>query len=164
MKNKCHCYHTQKKTRYTYNQCTGSPIPHDIEVGVCWGTKETDECNCGGDETKCNFYPEVREKAMADIGEDNLIVTYDCCSPDAPTLCIARKEGNKVRILNTIQGEEAFGMYHYLTGDAYLIGKEIIRCRDCDVPHNKWTGCPKLNGLVTPPDFYCAFAEPKEKK
>ena len=106
MKNKCHCYHTQKKTRYTYNQCTGSPIPHDIEVGVCWGTKETDECNCGGDETKCNFYPEVREKAMADIGEDNLIVTYDCCSPDAPTLCIARKEGNKVRILNTIQGEE----------------------------------------------------------
>lgn len=33
----------------------------------------------------------------------------------------------------------------------------VIRCRDCDVPHNKWTGCPKLNGLVPPDDFYCAF-------
>ena len=35
----------------------------------------------------------------------------------------------------------------------------VIRCRDCAVPHNKWTGCPKLNGLVPPDDFYCAFGE-----
>ena len=38
---------------------------------------------------------------------------------------------------------------------------EVVRCKDCDVPHNKWTGCPKLGGLVTPPDFYCAFGYPK---
>ena len=62
MKNKCNCYHTQKKLRYTYHPLTGSPIPHDIEVGVCWGTKETEECNCGGDMTQCDFYPEVRKK------------------------------------------------------------------------------------------------------
>ena len=67
MKKKCDCYHTQQKTRYTYNQFTGSPIPHDVEVGVCWGTKETDECNCGGDETKCDFYPEVRVKAKKEL-------------------------------------------------------------------------------------------------
>ena len=36
---------------------------------------------------------------------------------------------------------------------------EVVRCKDCKVPHNKWTGCPKLGGLVTPPDFYCAFGE-----
>lgn len=40
---------------------------------------------------------------------------------------------------------------------------EVIHCKDCGVPHNKWTGCPKLNGLVTHPDFYCACAEPKMK-
>lgn len=34
---------------------------------------------------------------------------------------------------------------------------EIVRCKDCYIPHNKWTGCPMLGGLVTPPDFYCAF-------
>lgn len=36
---------------------------------------------------------------------------------------------------------------------------DIVRCKDCAVPHNRWTGCPKLNGLVTPSDFYCAFGE-----
>ena len=60
---KCKCYHTQNKLRYTYDPITGSPIPHDIEIGVCWGTKECDECRCGGDESKCDFYPEVRAKA-----------------------------------------------------------------------------------------------------
>lgn len=39
---------------------------------------------------------------------------------------------------------------------------QIVRCKDCAVPHNKWTGCPKLNGLVTPQDFYCSFAESVE--
>ena len=39
---------------------------------------------------------------------------------------------------------------------------EVVRGRDCAVPHNKYTGCPELNGLVTPPDFYCPFGERKD--
>lgn len=39
---------------------------------------------------------------------------------------------------------------------------EVVRCKACAVPHNKWTGCPKLNGLVPPPDFYCAYGERRE--
>lgn len=35
--------------------------------------------------------------------------------------------------------------------------REVVFCKNCTVPHNEWTGCPKLNGLVTPPDFYCGF-------
>ena len=31
--------------------------------GVCLGTKEVDRCNCGGDESKCDFYPEKRKVA-----------------------------------------------------------------------------------------------------
>ena len=38
----------------------------------------------------------------------------------------------------------------------------VVRCKDCAVPHNMYTGCPKLNGLVTPPDFYCPFGERKD--
>ena len=38
----------------------------------------------------------------------------------------------------------------------------VVRCKDCAVPHNKYTGCPKLNGLVTPPDFCCPFGERKD--
>ena len=39
---------------------------------------------------------------------------------------------------------------------------KVVRCRDCAVPHNKYTGCPELNGLVTPSDFYCPFGERKK--
>lgn len=40
---------------------------------------------------------------------------------------------------------------------------EVVRCKDCAVPHNQWTGCPKLNGLVTPPDFYCGYGERRKE-
>ena len=38
---------------------------------------------------------------------------------------------------------------------------EVVRCFECDVPHNKFTGCPKLNGLIPPPNYYCAGGERK---
>lgn len=34
------------------------------KVGICNGTKERDRCYCEGYETKCDFYPEVRERAF----------------------------------------------------------------------------------------------------
>lgn len=40
---------------------------------------------------------------------------------------------------------------------------EVVHCRDCEVPHNRYTGCPMLNGLVTPPDFYCPFWGRKDR-
>lgn len=40
---------------------------------------------------------------------------------------------------------------------------EMVRCKNCAVPHNRWTGCPKLNGLVTPPDFYCSYGERRKE-
>ena len=67
------------------------------------------------------------------------------------------------------QGISHPNAYH-LTNYATLILREaptvdavpVVRCRDCAVPHNKYTGCPELNGLVTPPDFYCPFGERKD--
>lgn len=40
---------------------------------------------------------------------------------------------------------------------------EVVRCKDCDVPHNSWTGCPNLDGIIRPPDFYCARGERKQE-
>ena len=34
---------------------------NETKYGVCLGTKEVDRCNCGGDEFKCDFYPEKRK-------------------------------------------------------------------------------------------------------
>lgn len=32
-------------------------------IGRCLGTKEIELCNCGGDESKCDFYPDKRKKS-----------------------------------------------------------------------------------------------------
>lgn len=42
---KCDCYHIE------------NGIP------VCWGTKETEHCSCGGNSSKCDFYEYKRERA-----------------------------------------------------------------------------------------------------
>ena len=63
---KCDCYHIQTKRQYTYNSITSNPIGHDVDIGVCWGVNEIEECSCGGDRTKCDFYPEICHKAQKD--------------------------------------------------------------------------------------------------
>ncbi len=57
------------------------------------------------------------------------------------------------------------GQYDQGYYNGYNVAKsEIVRCKDCAVPHNKWTGCPHLNGLIPPPDHYCAKGERKEQE
>ena len=100
--NKCKCYHTQNKLRYTYNPITGSPIPHDIEVGVCWGTRECDECRCEGDETKCDFYPEIRAKAKKEEYNSWVVTERGCvitCSNCNERLEMCYPDGTEVRWL-----------------------------------------------------------------
>ena len=40
-----------------YIDCLGESF------GRCLGTKEIEACDCGGDESKCDFYPERRKKS-----------------------------------------------------------------------------------------------------
>lgn len=65
--NKCDCYHIQPTIKYKYNPITGDPILFTAQEGVCWGTKEMEICSCGGDRTKCDFYPNVRERALEEM-------------------------------------------------------------------------------------------------
>lgn len=53
----CKCYETRLEPIET-----NSIFRH--AYGVCLGTKEQDRCNCGADESKCDFYPEKRKAAM----------------------------------------------------------------------------------------------------
>ncbi len=41
---------------------------------------------------------------------------------------------------------------------------EVVRCSDCAVPHNRWAGCPNLNGMIPPPNFYCARGERRKNE
>lgn len=57
---KCDCYHKAEKIVFW----PPDEAPMTVDTGSCWGTRERDECSCGGNRTKCDFYPEVREKAL----------------------------------------------------------------------------------------------------
>lgn len=57
----CNCYHDD--------------INWLNQRGVCWGTKECEPCSCKGNELKCDFYPEVIEKAK--VREDFKRATKD---------------------------------------------------------------------------------------
>lgn len=58
--NKCDCYCVDE-------QIIGWHTPVDPKtktVSRCNGTKERDVCSCGGDRTKCDFYPDVRQRSL----------------------------------------------------------------------------------------------------
>ena len=42
----------------------------------CYGTKECEYCNCGGDESKCDFYPEKRKENKNTMKYDIKIGDY----------------------------------------------------------------------------------------
>jgi hypothetical protein len=48
------------------------------EVGTCWGTAERDACSCGGDKSKCDFYPSVRKE------EKKPVTNYDSLVRKSP--------------------------------------------------------------------------------
>lgn len=75
------------------------------------------------------------------------------------TICNLEKDMHNPSIIAV----EALAMALNITIEEY-IGSEIdcvhvVRCKNCAVPHNENTGCPKLLGLVTPPYFYCPYGE-----
>lgn len=58
---KCESYHTRE--RYIYDPYI-TTMKHTIVEGICYGTKEQETCHCEGNKCYCDFYPEVREKAL----------------------------------------------------------------------------------------------------
>ena len=78
---KCSSYHDAHKNIFTYDKFTGNCDGcYSVPVGVCWGTKECEECHCGGDKSKCDFYPEVRENAKTD--DAITVETYEAMFKD----------------------------------------------------------------------------------
>ncbi|MDD5980166.1 MAG: hypothetical protein PUC23_03540 [bacterium] len=72
---------------------------------------------------------------------DCLIVGYDYSS-DGNALTIAREENGRVRVLNTIQGDVAFAVYHLLVGNGIIkenkTAEEIMFQLKCIKEHLKF--------------------------
>ena len=61
---KCDCYQEGIRPEPRYSQYTGQYVKSvNVKYSYCNGTKEREDCSCGGDCDKCDFYPEIRKKA-----------------------------------------------------------------------------------------------------
>ena len=98
---KCSCYCVKKIKQSCVSQITGMPFWYDVEVSYCNGTKERDECLCGGDETKCDFYLEVRERAKKEP-KGNSIKAYE----------LLNKFKENLFATEFVSDEEASMLYH----------------------------------------------------
>lgn len=56
----CDCYEEKSVWRYQYEPILRRTLSKKITISVCNGTRECEECKCGGDRKKCDFYEEVR--------------------------------------------------------------------------------------------------------
>lgn len=87
---KCDCYKVIERQYFSY--------PDSIYIyetkDICKGTKEMEECSCGGDRRKCDFYPEIREMAKSKIRVEDAITYYkhgiDCDIFSEPVTTYAR--------------------------------------------------------------------------
>lgn len=61
----CTCYHAERN--------------FIGKIGVCWGTKECEACSCGGDESKCDFYPDKRKRKEIEMDRDNVLKSIGAC-------------------------------------------------------------------------------------
>lgn len=58
---RCNCWEERIEYKPLHNMIGNPDVA--IPYGVCLGTKEVDRCDCKGDESKCDFYPEKRKVA-----------------------------------------------------------------------------------------------------
>ncbi|MPM00592.1 hypothetical protein SDC9_46819 [bioreactor metagenome] len=108
---KCNAYHTRKRNRYldptTVAHLTGKWPENngtiEEEYGVCYGTKECDECSCGGDRVRCDFYPKVSLKSrVLESCETRLIQAKDNLLYSKGNDDTLRKKRNQVEVCEYI--------------------------------------------------------------
>lgn len=74
---------------------------------------------------------------------------------------LKRTFASGIRVYNGMSS--IYDVIHNIENEPTADVEEVVRCKDCNIPHNKWTGCPKLNGLIPPPNFFCGYGERRKK-
>lgn len=139
---KCDCYCVEE-------QIIGWHTPVDPKITTvykCNGTRERDTCSCGGDRTKCDFYPEVREKALPKFGE------WISVEDELPKSCDKDPDWSETVLFRITQGHIHSG-YRYKgrtqisfydddwTSPYWLDESENLSFEDEDVTH--WMPLPE---------------------
>ena len=93
---------------------------------------------------------------------DELIIAYDNYLSDVPALIVARKDKHDMTILKQVQGNEAFGIYHYLTGGADLKSAREIPMEHHHTVVNKCSGGEKVRTSICPNCLGCIMTVEEE--
>lgn len=108
---KCHCYHEYEEAKYLTEFERGVHFANTGEliesvkktVGRCWGTKECDICNCKGDESKCDFYPEKRKKK-----EKSLLDLYVLCDKNRKYFLVSINDYEEIASVTNIFNKKEY--------------------------------------------------------
>ena len=113
---KCDCYREGIKAEPRYSQYTRAYVGAvDVKYEYCTGTKELDECSCGGDRTKCDFYPEIREEA---IKEEKFLENINPYFDEDGTIWFKAIDGISIRITNEdLYFIDKYGNETYIKGN-----------------------------------------------
>lgn len=83
--------------------------------GRCLGTKDIETCDCGGDESKCDFYPEKRKRSRK-TSSGAYVVSWDFSNGnDVGVLLVGIRRNGQLKTVNAFQGEEAYDIYKKLS-------------------------------------------------
>ena len=93
-------------------------------IGRCLGTKEIEICNCGGDESKCDFYPERRKKSkkpkkpsfydiIQELIEENFELTIRRGSVFEDVVKVSVRDNKSERIIEGCLRQENSPSYNY---------------------------------------------------
>lgn len=94
--------------------------------------------------------------------EDRLSIAYDNCPPDVPTLMVARRGKYDMTVLRKIQGDEAFGVYHYLTNGADLKSAREIPMEHHHTIVGECSGGEKIRTSICPNCLGCILTVAEE--
>ena len=132
---------------------------------LCYGTKEMEECSCGGDKSKCDFYPEKRQQKTANKKRLDLIdrsaLGIGICNPlvfdkieyahgwncaieiiqNAPTVDAVEVEKYKALVEMYHDLRENFVDY-YCSGEQNVAPYCLNKCKECV---DKWGYCKQYS-------------------
>lgn len=102
-------------------KCSG----YHTETGEarCWGTREMDPCSCGGDQRRCSFYPELRERAKAEMPRMNKTLPAQLRAEETRYKRLAPQMRSLIN--------QAASEIERLQAALEEMDGEIVRCREC---------------------------------
>lgn len=155
----CNYYRKEKRIKYYSG---AYKIPYT--VGICMGTKEMDECRCGGDRRCCDFYPEYRVESenLVEVRGGIPMICRDylwdadecgdyCEGPVADKLYLYEKTGLSPKQVQELANATPKAEWRKIS----VCGAIAFECSNCQIQGSpRWKRCPVCESKMKESDYY----------